>query len=362
MPPNGVKLSDEGVYIVSKNMTAVERGIRYPIDFNRNGYVRARRIPEDPAPLAYVYGLPFIIVARGGTPLIGRQHADKLGNISLKTDANIRHNSTFTIGKVVASASFVNMPRSIQRQHRTIRNDKDYKMEQQLETVVDIVATDHHNLTILLGDNDKRTRSTLTRLMDLEDYNIECADIISEANVHVTPRELFTEHGIAFDYNAAKAKPYVNTTNPKRIKKQEETVDDDIEIMYDDDGRLAIEACMEAMPKANTVKPISEALQIKLDAIKEFDPTAITLIQDIEAMAKLTGDIKYSFTDFNSADSKRRYDLYRAWIGRYEAYMHGKDSLPDTIKDLEARIESCQRDFTRQALSELLHHHKPEAA
>ena len=64
-PPRGVKLSDEGVYLATKNRSTVERGERFPIDFDKNGHVRATRIPEDPAPLRWAYGLPMVMVACG---------------------------------------------------------------------------------------------------------------------------------------------------------------------------------------------------------------------------------------------------------------------------------------------------------
>jgi hypothetical protein len=40
-----VKLSDEGVYLATKFMPAVERGRKYPIDFDQNGHIRATRTP-----------------------------------------------------------------------------------------------------------------------------------------------------------------------------------------------------------------------------------------------------------------------------------------------------------------------------
>ncbi|KAJ5436368.1 hypothetical protein N7445_007253 [Penicillium cf. griseofulvum] len=55
-PPNGVKLSDEGVYLATKFMNAKDCGRQYPIDFDQNGHVQATRIPEDPAPLAWAHG------------------------------------------------------------------------------------------------------------------------------------------------------------------------------------------------------------------------------------------------------------------------------------------------------------------
>ncbi|KAJ5968295.1 hypothetical protein N7501_004543 [Penicillium viridicatum] len=52
-PPNGTKLPDEGVYMATKTITAVEHGVAFPVDFNKNGHVRATRTPEDPAPLGW---------------------------------------------------------------------------------------------------------------------------------------------------------------------------------------------------------------------------------------------------------------------------------------------------------------------
>ncbi|KAJ6128455.1 hypothetical protein N7471_009672 [Penicillium samsonianum] len=57
-----------------KTVTAVERSKRWPVDFDRNGHVRAGRTQEDSAPLAYAHGLPFIFVIRGGYALTGRSH------------------------------------------------------------------------------------------------------------------------------------------------------------------------------------------------------------------------------------------------------------------------------------------------
>lgn len=64
-------------------MSAADRGRTFPIDFDRNGHVRATRTFEDPAPLAWAYGLPFVFVARGGIPLLGRAHAQKVGKFSV---------------------------------------------------------------------------------------------------------------------------------------------------------------------------------------------------------------------------------------------------------------------------------------
>lgn len=52
-PPNGVKLSDELVYLAAKYLPAKQRGNLFPIDFDKNDLVRSLRVPGPPAPLAW---------------------------------------------------------------------------------------------------------------------------------------------------------------------------------------------------------------------------------------------------------------------------------------------------------------------
>ncbi|KAJ5427040.1 hypothetical protein N7465_002110 [Penicillium sp. CMV-2018d] len=96
-----------------------------------------------------------VIVARGGIPLIGWMHASKLGNLTLKTDANVENSPAFRAGPVIASKSFVDMKRTVQRQYKTLRDDRQYKMELILKSANDVVSNDHHDMAILLGDIHK---------------------------------------------------------------------------------------------------------------------------------------------------------------------------------------------------------------
>ncbi|KAJ5203189.1 hypothetical protein N7449_005268 [Penicillium cf. viridicatum] len=122
-----VPLAD--VYTTNSNEEWVPPPTEYPVDFDQNGNVRATRTPEDPAPLAWAYGLPIIYIARGGTPLLGRTHGTKLGNLSLKTDSNLKNIPVFTVGPIIASASFVNMPRTLERQYTKLTGEATYPME-----------------------------------------------------------------------------------------------------------------------------------------------------------------------------------------------------------------------------------------
>lgn len=47
-PPNGTKRSDEDVYLAYKHMAATDKGKNYPVDFDKNGHIRAARTPKDP--------------------------------------------------------------------------------------------------------------------------------------------------------------------------------------------------------------------------------------------------------------------------------------------------------------------------
>ncbi|KAJ5967037.1 hypothetical protein N7501_003285 [Penicillium viridicatum] len=69
---------------------------------------------------------PFVYVARDDSPLTGCAHANKLGHLSLKTDHNIKNAPAFTLGPLMASASFVNMPRTIVRQYSKSEDDMKY--------------------------------------------------------------------------------------------------------------------------------------------------------------------------------------------------------------------------------------------
>ncbi|OQD60107.1 hypothetical protein PENPOL_c028G06624 [Penicillium polonicum] len=42
-PPRGTKLSDEGVYMASKAMSAVDRGVTFPVDFDKNEHMVFRQ-------------------------------------------------------------------------------------------------------------------------------------------------------------------------------------------------------------------------------------------------------------------------------------------------------------------------------
>lgn len=96
-----------------------------------------------------------VIVARGGISLIGWMHASKLGNLTLKTDANVKNSPAFRAGPVIASKSFVDMKRTVQRQYKTLRDDRQYKMELILESANDVVSNDHPDMAILLGNIHK---------------------------------------------------------------------------------------------------------------------------------------------------------------------------------------------------------------
>lgn len=70
IPPPNVALSDELVYIVTKQC-----GRNWPNDFDRLGSIHSKRVPKGPAPLIFAHGLPFFPVWRGFYALIGGEAA-----------------------------------------------------------------------------------------------------------------------------------------------------------------------------------------------------------------------------------------------------------------------------------------------
>lgn len=88
--------------------------------------------PEDPGPLAWCYDLPFVYVARNGSPLTGRAHTHKLGYLSLKTDQSVNSAPAFMLRPVMASTSFVNMPRTVVHRYYKPEYDIKYAIEDAL--------------------------------------------------------------------------------------------------------------------------------------------------------------------------------------------------------------------------------------
>ena len=58
LPPDNVALSDELVYIVTKQVRERARGARWPADFDQNGSIRPTHMPRDSTPISYPHSLP----------------------------------------------------------------------------------------------------------------------------------------------------------------------------------------------------------------------------------------------------------------------------------------------------------------
>ncbi|OOQ86568.1 hypothetical protein PEBR_20884 [Penicillium brasilianum] len=120
LPPSSVKLSDEHVYLVTKTLSVKARITRkWTEDFNAAGEIRAERIPLDPSPLFYIFGVPCIALFRGYHILVGFSNAKNYGPL-----ANVKNNATvkaaekdWLIGPILASNEFVNTPRTLTRHY-----------------------------------------------------------------------------------------------------------------------------------------------------------------------------------------------------------------------------------------------------
>ncbi|KAI2766355.1 hypothetical protein CBS147339_7233 [Penicillium roqueforti] len=345
-PPRGVKLSDEGVYLAAKNMTAVERGQRFPVDFDKNGHVRATRIPEDPAPLGWAHGLPMIMVARGIIPLVGREHATKLGNLTLKTDANIKNSPAFTVGPVVASKSFVEMSRSIQRQYVTHKPDREYKMEYNVDTAVDMVSNDHQDMAILLGDSHTGAPSRLVRLVDFDGYQIERADKTKNNNAYVVPRTFFKKYGIP-GYDDAKHRLYENCKDPLPKPEGSQSISSSSTSSH----TLVPEQPEEAKPTEET----DITLIIKLNAIEQLDSEGAQVAKNIHQL----GHQKQEYIAWYTDDATTKYEEYKDWINGYNKAHTAEKEREIKARELAAQVQSVKMDFSREVLKSLLLHYVP---
>ncbi|KAJ5239144.1 hypothetical protein N7468_003763 [Penicillium chermesinum] len=118
LPPAGHKLSDEHVYMVTKMLSAKARCARkWTEDFNTTGDIKAERVPLDPSPLFYAFGVPCRALYRGYYILGGFQALRSYGTL-----ANVKNNATiktaqkdWLIGPVLASMDFVNTQRNLIR-------------------------------------------------------------------------------------------------------------------------------------------------------------------------------------------------------------------------------------------------------
>lgn len=230
-PPTGVRLSDELAYIATKSdMSNKTLKQTYPFDFDGNGMIKASRTPEDPAPLIRAHGLPFIAVARDTVALSGRKHTFLCAALLDKNDKNIKSaRSAFTIGTIVATKTFVDMPRTIDRQLFThsgmypeSRNEEATRAEANFPkefrpagNARDTMSSLHNALATLMGKP-----VTVIRLIDLPAYRLTCGP----GNDSTTIGESFVNKFATQPYSNLLALDYVNADDVQApITQQAET-------------------------------------------------------------------------------------------------------------------------------------------
>ncbi|KAJ5225400.1 hypothetical protein N7468_006625 [Penicillium chermesinum] len=97
--------------MVTKILSAKARyAQKWTEDFNATGDIKAERVPLDPSPLFYAFGVPCIALYRGYYILAGFQALRSYGR-----SANVKNNATiktaqkdWLIGPLLASTDFVN--------------------------------------------------------------------------------------------------------------------------------------------------------------------------------------------------------------------------------------------------------------
>ncbi|KAJ5226088.1 hypothetical protein N7468_007313 [Penicillium chermesinum] len=110
------KLSDKHVYMMTKTLSAKIRCVRrWTEDFNATGDIQAERIPLDPSPLFYVFGVLCIALYRGYYILAGSRGPELYSVL-----ANVKNNATikaaqrdWLLGPILASEDFTSAQRNL---------------------------------------------------------------------------------------------------------------------------------------------------------------------------------------------------------------------------------------------------------
>lgn len=211
-PPAGSRLSDLNAYLAAKTFVNKELKTRYPSDFDSNGNIRslATRMPEDPAPVIFAHGVPWVVVCRDSVVLSGRQHAAQMAALQTKSDRNVTRSATaFSVGLIVAPPSFVSM----QTFHRQLEQhagppvplDPRFPKEASAASC-DAMVADHTQLCYIAG----RTPHVM-RIFDLPTYHIFCGPVL-KCEVH----QAVLQQGNIRNLKALRQLPYKNVETARQ--------------------------------------------------------------------------------------------------------------------------------------------------
>ncbi|KAJ5522259.1 hypothetical protein N7527_006374 [Penicillium freii] len=354
-PPAGVKLSDELAYIAAKS-TMSNRTLNrmYPFDFDGNGTIKATRTPEDPAPLIRAHGLPLIAVARDTVALTGRQHALLGAALYDKNDKNVKAaRSAFSIGALVAPQSFVQMPRTIDRQLFTHAGT--YLDAQKTESALakanfpkefkpacnarDTMSSLHNAPAVLMGDP-----LAVVRLIDLPGYRLACGP----AQGSTTISENFVTKFASQPYANMLANDYINTDDVRAPVTIEHVGDTDIgtgptprmeRVQAQNDSQPArMEHRTDSQP-ARTEHRIDPLLRLKAAGVREVaDDNIRSLLDRIE-------DIPNVIQSLRQRAETDDTDAVREVVRRHQAFRQDLDNTRTATDQLAADISTANPLF-----------------
>ncbi|KAJ5426674.1 hypothetical protein N7465_001744 [Penicillium sp. CMV-2018d] len=354
-PPAGVKLSDELAYIAAKS-TMSNRTLNrmYPFDFDGNGMIKATRTPEDPAPLIRAHGLPLIAVARDTVALTGRQHALLGAALYDKNDKNVKAaTSAFSIGALVAPQSFVQMPRTIDRQLFTHAGT--YLDAQKTESALakanfpkefktacnarDTMSSLHNAPAVLMGDP-----LAVVRLIDLPGYRLACGP----AQGSTTISENFITKFASQPYANMLANDYINTDDVRAPVTIEHVGDIDIgtgptprmeRVQAQNDSQPARTENRTDSQPARTEHRIDPLLRLKAAGVREVaDDHIRSLLDRIE-------DIPNVIQSLRQRAETDDTDAVREVVRRHQAFRQDLDNTRTATDQLAADISTANPLF-----------------
>ncbi|KAJ5808701.1 hypothetical protein N7474_009970 [Penicillium riverlandense] len=213
-PPANTRLSDELVYLAVKYIPAKARGSYWPYDFTVQGDIRTNRVPSGPPVIVWAHGLPFFPVYRGYYILTGREHARYIGwKLRVKDWGMCKHAAIWSIGAVLAPASAVALPRSLDRQLRLhTPSMKELPSPWEKDLHPDYMASRHHLCAVLPRGAG---HAFIFPLCKFQGYHVTCGphphDGFGTAQMK---KDYFQEWVEGFDFQTMVDKPYVNETVP----------------------------------------------------------------------------------------------------------------------------------------------------
>ncbi|KAJ5578391.1 uncharacterized protein N7459_007355 [Penicillium hispanicum] len=365
-PPSSVALSDELVYYVTKLYTGDERGKRWPADFDKNGEIRAARVPKGPAPVIWAHGLPCAPIYRGYYALIGGQaaeHAPWL--VDNKSDDLLREEKGYRVGPVVFGNYLYNernigepgsrCDRGRQTYRQIDHHDGDFQ-DQELVTEKsgrcshDKMAVQHHHIAMILEQKGYK----LGPFWRIDGYQVKCS---AHKDASLALRILFKEGKIDLPYAAMAELAYTNCQAPNllSINQQQDAVrkrlSEDVKASEKAPTQPASEppavpASEESQPQPSQPQP-NQQIAVLREMLPTFD-TFMRTSEDAQCVATKLNTYK----EHLHSDRAKFYLSLEARIRKLESR---RDELQQLLKDQAAKLAEDHSAAVGLRASEVLY-------